>query len=205
MGLLSTGTSAAPAKLTPIQRPHGKSYEKPGDPLTKYILEHNRDRVAALRKLRELSVSHEHGIFTTPIEEGKLLTMLVRALNAKKVIDIGVFTGCSAFAMALGLVEGGKVLACDISEEFTSLGRPYWVEGGVADKIDLCLQPAVKTLRELLDQGEAGSFDLVFIDADKERYFEYYEFGVTLLRRGGLMVRGQCSAPWEGGGLGRER
>ena len=98
--------------------------------------------------------------------------------------------------MALGLAEGGKVLACDISEEFTSLGRPYWVEGGVADKIDLRLQPAVKTLRELLDQGEAGSFDLVFIDADKQHYGDYFDLAMQLLRIGGLVV--VDNALWHG-------
>lgn len=166
----------------------GKSFDNVSDPVGAYILEHNRDENQALKKLRDLSIGHQHGEMTTPIEEGNLLTMLVRALDAKKVIDVGVFTGCSAFSMALGLAEGGKVIACEISDEFTSLGKPYWEEGGVAEKIDLRLQPAAQTLQELLDEGEAGTFDLVFIDANKEQYPEYYQLGVALLRVGGILV-----------------
>ena len=125
---------------------------------------------------------------TTAVEVGKLLTILTRALNAKKIIDIGVFTGCSAFAMALGLPEGCQVVACDISEEFTSLGKPYWADGGVLDKIDLRLQPATKTLQQLIDGGETDTYDLIFIDADKANYLRYYELGLQLLRTGGLIV-----------------
>ena len=133
---------------------------------------------------------------TSPIEVGKLLTILVKSLNSKKVIDIGVFTGCSAFAMALGLPEGCRVVACDISEEFTSLGKPYWTEGGVSDKIDLRVQPATKTLQQLIDGGESGTYDLLFIDADKANYVKYYELGLQLLRTGGLVV--VDNALWDG-------
>lgn len=186
-GEYSAGRAAAAAAARTALR--GKSFDRAAcDPIGAYVLEHNRDENPALRKLRELSIDHKYGEMTTPIEEGNLLTMLVRALDAKKVIDVGVFTGCSAFSMALGLAEGGKVVACEISDEFTSLGRPYWEEGGVAEKIDLRLQPAAQTLQELIDNGEAGTFDLVFIDANKDQYPEYYQFGVTLLRVGGILV-----------------
>lgn len=184
-GERSAGRALAVARRSSLR---GKSFATVCDPITAYILEHNRDENEALRKLREISINHKYGEMTTPIEEGKLLTMLVRTLNAKKVIDIGVFTGCSAFSMALGLAEGGKVIACEISDEFTNLGKPYWEEGGVAEKIDLRLQPAAQTLQELVDNGEAGTFDLVFIDADKDQYLKYYQFGVTLLREGGILV-----------------
>ena len=164
----------------------GKSHER-SDPLTVYVAGHNMEN-AVLSQLRTLSIGHEKGTMSTSIEVGKLLTILARALNARKAIDVGVFTGCSAFAMALALPDGCKVVACDVSEEFTVLGKPYWVSGGVADKIDLRLQPATKTLQELLDNGEEGTYDLVFIDADKPSYQQYCELGLELLRPGGLIV-----------------
>ncbi len=104
---------------------------------------------------------------TNPVV-GKLLTFLCKSINAKKVIDIGVFAGCSSFSMALALPEGGKVIACDISTENTDLGRPYWEQGGIAEKMDL---PASNTLQELLDKGEGETFDFIFINADKMTLF----------------------------------
>ncbi len=164
----------------------GKSY-KLSDPLNVYVKDHNvEDQV--LTELRAMSVQHKHGIMTTSVEVSKMLTLYVRGLNAKKCLDVGVFTGCSAFAMALGLPDDGKVIACDVSKEFTSLGKPFWERGGVSGKIDLRLQPAAQTLQELIDNGEAGSYDVMFIDADKINYGEYYEMGVELLRKGGVIV-----------------
>ncbi len=164
----------------------GKSFME-NNPLMDYVTHHNTEN-AVLAKLRSLSITHQWGRMTTSIEVGSLLTILVQTTNARKVIDVGVFTGCSAFAMALGLPAGGKVIACDVSEEYTSIGKPYWEEGGVMDKIDLRLQPATKTLQQLIDDGESGSFDLMFIDADKENYSTYFHLGVELLRPGGLIV-----------------
>lgn len=163
-----------------------KSYES-SDPLTSYVFSHNVDD-KALGELRSMSIRHKRGKMTTSIEVGKLLTICCRALNARKVLDVGFFTGCSAFSLALGLPEDGKVIACDVSEEYASLGKPFLEKGGVSGKIDLRLQPATKTLQELLDNGEADSFDLVFIDADKVNYGIYYELGMKLLRKGGLVL-----------------
>lgn len=173
----------------------GKSYETQLQPLSAYVTRHNTEN-AVLSQLRALSLEHQYGEMTSPVEVGKLLTILVKSLNSKKVIDIGVFTGCSAFAMALGLPDGCQVVACDISDEYTSLGKPYWEEGGVSDKIDLRLQPATKTLQELIDGGESGTYDLLFIDADKPNYGKYYELGLQLLRTGGLVV--VDNALWDG-------
>ena len=164
----------------------GKSYER-SDPLTTYVTSHNTEN-AVLSQLRTLSIGHKDGGMTSPVEVGKLLTILTRALNARKAIDVGVFTGCSAFAIALALPEGCKVVACDVDEEYTNQGKPYWTDGGVADKIDLRLQQATNTLQELLDNGEEGTYDIMFIDADKQSYLKYYELGVQLLRPGGLIV-----------------
>lgn len=172
----------------------GKNY-KFSDPFHMYIKNHNvEDQVLA--ELRALSIEHKFGMMTTAVDGSKQLTFFVRALKAKKCLDVGVFTGCSAFAIALGLPDDGKVIACDVSEEFTSVGKPFWEKGGVSGKIDLRLQPATQTLQELIDNGEAGTFDLMFIDADKENYGVYYEMGVELLRKGGLIV--VDNALWSG-------
>ena len=109
---------------------------------------------------------------------------------------MGVFTGCSSFALALGLAEGGKVIACDVSDEYASIGRPFWTEGGDADKIDLRIQQVTQTMQELIDNGESGTFDLVFIDADKPSYPQYYKLAIELLRSGGLVLVN--NATWHG-------
>ena len=163
--------------------------------LSTYLQQHNI-LDTTLSQLREMSVAHAKGMMTSRVENGKLLTLLCRATNAKKVLDVGVFTGCSAYAMALGMPEDGKVVACDVSEEFTSLGRPYWEQGGMANKIDLRLQPAATTLQELIDNGEEGTFDLMFIDADKVNYPTYFELGMKLLRSGGVFI--VDNALWSG-------
>lgn len=163
-----------------------KSYQTQ-DSLSQYINSQNREN-EVLARLRATSVRHRHGNMTTGQDVGNLLTLLTRSLGARKVVDVGVFTGCSTFSMALALPDGGKVLACDVVEEFTNIAKPYWEEGGVADKIDLRIKPATETLQERLDAGEGGTFDLVFIDADKKNYLNYYELAMELLRPGGLVV-----------------
>ena len=116
------------------------------------------------------------------------MTNLVRMIGARKTLEVGTFTGYSALVVAMGLPDDGKIIACDVSEEWTSIGRRYWQEAGVAHKIDLRLQPAVATLDELIAAGESGSFDLAFIDADKANYDAYYERCMTLVRTGGVLA-----------------
>lgn len=152
-----------------------------------YLKNHNVED-HTLSQLREMSVAHRRGDMTTGVQTEKLLTFLCRSIKAKKVLDIGVFTGCSSFAMALALPEDGKVIACDINEEFANLGRPYWDRGGVLEKIDLRIAPATETLQELIDAGEGGTFDVMFIDADKPNYPRYFELGMKLLRVGGIFM-----------------
>ena len=163
------------------------SKENPDHPLSGYIRDHNKEN-PILHQLRQMSQAHQRGKMTTGVESGKLLTLLCRLIKAEKVLDVGVFTGCSSFAMALALPESGKVVACDINDDYAKLGRPYWEQGGVAGKIDLRIQPASKTLQELIDNGEEETFDLMFIDADKSNYPKYFELGMKLLRPGGLFV-----------------
>ena len=181
-------------RLTPASAPPGKSFRQ-RDPLFLYVNSHNPEN-QVLSQLRSVSVQHQWGRMTSGQDVGKLLTVLAKSVNARKMIDIGVFTGCSAFALALGLSEGGKVIACDVNEEYVSIGKPYWVEGGVAGMIDLRLQPATQTLQDLMDNEESETFDVIFIDADKENYLKYYEMSMDLLRSGGLIV--VDNALWSG-------
>ena len=129
----------------------------------------------------------EAGMQISP-EQGQFMQLLVRLIGARKTLEIGTFTGYSALAVASVLPDDGKLVACDISDDFTSIGRPFWEEAGVAGKIDLRIGPAVATLETLLAEGGAGSFDFAFIDADKTNYQNYYERCLQLLRPGGLIA-----------------
>merc|ERR1711962_20981 len=113
--------------------------------------------------------------------------LLIKTMGAKKVLDIGVFTGASSLAAALVLPKDGKVLACDVSEEWTNKAKVYWKEAGVEDKIELVLAPASETLQKALDNNEEGTYDFAFIDADKANYDTYYELTLKLLRKGGTI------------------
>jgi predicted O-methyltransferase YrrM len=121
-------------------------------------------------------------------DQGVLLAFLVRLIGARNAIEVGTFTGYSALSVASALVPGGRLVCCDISEEWTAIARRYWAEAGVADRIELHLQPAQLTLAELLRNNGAGSFDFAFIDADKTGYDAYYEACLALLRAGGLIA-----------------
>jgi len=121
-------------------------------------------------------------------EQGQFMALLVQLMGATKTLDIGVFTGYSALAVALALPIDGKVIACDISEEYTAIAKDFWAKAGVSEKIDLRIAPALETLEKLITDGETESFDLAFIDADKRNYENYYERALTLLRPGGLIL-----------------
>ena len=141
-----------------------------------------------LRRLREETAELEQSAMQIGPEQGQLMALLLEVMGARRVLEIGTFTGYSALVMALALPEGGSIVACDVSEEWTRMGRRYWAEAGVAHKIDLRLAPALETLDALLAEGRAGSFDFAFIDADKEGYDTYYERSLELLRSGGLIA-----------------
>jgi len=121
-------------------------------------------------------------------DQGALLALLVRLIGAKRTIEVGTFTGYSALSVAQALPEGGKVIACDVSEDWTSIARRYWKEAGLADRIELRLAPAGETLKALLETDGAGSFDFAFIDADKSGYDAYYELCLRLIRQNGLIA-----------------
>jgi predicted O-methyltransferase YrrM len=121
-------------------------------------------------------------------DQGVLLAFLVRLIGAKNAIEVGTFTGYSALAVAGALPAGGRLVCCDVSDEWTAIARRYWAEAGVADRIELHLRPAQETLAELLQRNGAGAFDFAFIDADKTAYDTYYEACLALLRPGGLIA-----------------
>ena len=142
----------------------------------------------ALKRLREETEDHPHASCQISPEQGQFLHLLTRATGARHALEIGVFMGYSSTWMALALPPGGKVVACDRSEEYAARARQTWREAGVEDRIDLRLGPALGTLDGLLQDGRAGAFDMAFIDADKGNYSNYYERALELLRRGGLMA-----------------
>jgi len=156
--------------------------------ISDYLLSVSLREPRILQKLRQETASHPAARFQISPEQGQFMAMLIQLLGARRTIEVGVFTGYSSLAVALALPAGGSIVACDISEEFTSVARRYWREAGVDRMIDLRLKPAMETLTDLLAQGQRGAFDFVFIDADKTSYEGYYECALELLRPGGLIM-----------------
>lgn len=126
-------------------------------------------------------------IMQISVEQGQFMGLLTAALRVRRAIEVGVFTGYSSLCIAQQLPTDGKLVACDVSDEWTSIARRYWERAGVADRIDLRLGPAADTLKTMVEAGEEGAYDFAFIDADKEAYPTYYELCLTLLRQGGMI------------------
>ena len=157
-------------------------------PLQAYVRSFGMREDADLAALREETAKHPWAGMQISPEQGHLMALLVRILGARKSLEVGVFTGYSAMVVAKAMGPKGKVIALDISEEFTAIARRHWAKGGVADRIDLRLRPAADSLRALVEAGESDTFDFAFIDADKEHYDIYYEYALKLVRRGGLIA-----------------
>ncbi|MGZ5239549.1 MAG: class I SAM-dependent methyltransferase [Caldimonas sp.] len=158
------------------------------DSLRDYLVAHSAREQPTQTGLREATRTHPHAGMQIGPEQAQFLALLVKLLGARRAIEVGVFTGYSALAVALALPADGKLLACDISDEYTRVGRPFWEAAGVAGKIDLQLGPALATLDARIAAGEAGRYDFAFIDADKAGYDAYYERCLVLLRPGGLIA-----------------
>jgi caffeoyl-CoA O-methyltransferase len=158
------------------------------DRLYDYLLAVSLREPPALARLREETAHHRSARMQISPEQGQLMQLLVRLIGARRTIEVGVFTGYSALAVALALPAEGRVLACDVSEEFTAVARRHWAAAGVAGRIELVLAPALQTLDARLAAGEAGDYDFAFIDADKTNYAGYYERVLRLLRPGGLVA-----------------
>jgi len=158
------------------------------DDIYRYILSTSLREPDVLRRLRkETKRDPYHGMQISP-EQGQFMALLIRLTGAERAIEIGVYTGYSSLWTALALPSSGRLIACDISKQWTDVARRYWKEAGIEKKIDLRLGPALETLEELLAKGRAGAFDFAFIDADKENYDRYYERCLALLRPGGLIA-----------------
>lgn len=153
-----------------------------------YLLSISLREPEILTQLRQQTALHPVGRMQIAPEQGQFMALLVQLIGAKKTLEIGVFTGYSSLIVALALPADGKVVACDISAEFTTIAQRYWQQAKVADKIDLHLAPALETLDKLLAGGEAETFDFAFIDADKSNYAHYYERSLQLIRPGGLIA-----------------
>ncbi|HKS58478.1 MAG TPA: class I SAM-dependent methyltransferase [Steroidobacteraceae bacterium] len=158
------------------------------DELYRYLVEHSVREPEVLARLRAATASLPQAQMQIGPDQGQLMALLARLIGAKRCIEVGVFTGYSSLAVALALPPDGRILACDVSEEWTAIARRFWREAGVDHKIELKLQPATRTLEQLLAAGEAGRYDFAFIDADKPAYDTYYELLLQLLRPGGLIA-----------------
>ena len=156
--------------------------------LYQYLLSVTLREDDAMRRCREETVGHKRASMQVSPEQGQFMSLLVKLLNAGKIIELGVFTGYSSLCMARAMPAHGKLIACDVNKEYTDKAQAYWQAAGVADRIELRLAPALDTLAALLQAGEEGSFDFIFVDAVKEEYSEYYPLNYRLLRSGGLMA-----------------
>lgn len=158
------------------------------DKVYDYLLAHSADETDAMRRLRaETAPMRNAGMQISP-EQGQLLGFLVTLIGARNALEIGTFTGYSSLAVARHLPPGGKLVACDVSDEFTQVARRYWADAGLADRVELRLGPALDSLAALAAEGWTSKFDFAFIDADKPSYDGYYERCLTLVRPGGLIA-----------------
>lgn len=158
------------------------------DHLQQYIVDNSVREPTVLAQLRAETAQLAQASMQIGAEQGQFMALLAKLIGARRCLEIGVFTGYSSLVVALALPNDGKIVACDVSEEWTAIARRYWTLAGVDHKIDLRLRRATRTLDELIDAGESGSYDYAFIDADKTNYDAYYERVLTLLRPGGLVL-----------------
>lgn len=165
-----------------------KSWPTIAGKLSEYV-DANWLRDSPLKKrLREETARLPQAGMQISAHQGQQMALLARAIGASRAVEVGTFTGYSALCVAEALPADGKLWCCDVSEEWTRIGRRYWVEAGVADKIELTIGPAIATLDRLLAQGLADRIDMAFVDANKNDYDAYYERCLTLLRPGGLIL-----------------
>jgi predicted O-methyltransferase YrrM len=154
----------------------------------RYVLEHTLREHPEQITLRAATQSYPHASMQISPEQGQFMALLVKLLGVRWAIEVGVFTGYSALTVALAMPADGRLLACDVDEAASQVGIPHWERAGVSSRIDLRIGPALDTLKDCVARGEAGTYDFVFIDADKPGYDAYYEHSLLLLRSGGLVM-----------------
>ncbi len=153
-----------------------------------YIQKVAVDEPDVMRRLREETAADAYASMQISPDVGQLMRFLVHSLGIKRSLEVGVFTGYSSLSVALAMPDDGRIIACDVSEQWTSIARRYWQEAGVAHKVDLRLAPAIQTLDALIAARQEGQFDFAFIDADKANYWNYYERAIRLVRQGGVIA-----------------
>ena len=158
------------------------------DRLYSYLLDNSLRETDIQQQLRRETMQLEMASMQIAPEQGQFMALLVELMGAKRIVEVGTFTGYSALCMAQAMPKSGRLVCCDINPEWTAIGERYWRLAGVADRIDLRIAPALETLEKLIKQGGADTFDMMFIDADKTSYPDYYELGLNLVRRGGLLM-----------------
>lgn len=155
--------------------------------IQEYIISRTVREEPVQRSLREETSRRSNAGMQIGPDQAQLMQLLAHTIGARRYLEVGVFTGYSSLAMALALPADGRIVACDVSEEYTAVARRYWTQAGVAEKIDLRVAPALETL-EWLVKEKSEPFDMAFIDADKENVEKYYEYALQLVRPGGLIL-----------------
>ena len=156
--------------------------------LYRYLVGTSLREPKVLAELRDETSRHKYANMQIAPEQGQFMGLIARLIDARSYLELGTFTGYSSTVMALNMGHKANIVCCDISKEFTDIAKRYWRRAGICDHITLHLGPAAETLEHLMQQGASGTFDIVFIDADKENYLSYYEFGLKLVRDGGLIA-----------------
>ncbi|XP_060727348.1 catechol O-methyltransferase domain-containing protein 1 [Tachysurus vachellii] len=165
----------------------GKSH-KGDNPLLNYVVNNSLRAHPVLAKLQLRTMEDSWNSMMVSPEQAQFMANLIKLIKGNKTIEVGMYTGYNTLSMALAIPEDGRVVACEINDDYVQIAKPYFKEAGVEKKIDIQHQIALKTLDELLEAGEAETYDFVFIDADKKNYDNYYEKSLQLIRKGGIIA-----------------